>query len=316
MKSKEKKGLTSLLALSSFLVLLIFFDLPPSPAGWESPRRALLTQKDISPGAGQVLRNQSRIKLLKEICRALQEPLKVRLSPLTAYQNRLKKTLCLPAQRHSGNWSSLEQTLLSRGQKSFYLLGFGSLLDPAFSQEFASREGLAVAFGVKRFFGFNPQRPETSPLGLPEAPNHHEVLRLTTRLTQNPQDMTNGVLLKINLGKEMEALRTREAGYDLVKVPILKLSQNLSQNHPIEALDEAYILVEPPHPHKQERDLLPLLAPHIAYLYICLRGAKTPLENTSEDLSFLKLFIETTYLSDAKTPISYWVHHEIEHLLG
>tara|TARA_A100000171_G_scaffold52398_1_gene70568 strand:- start:2201 stop:3166 length:966 start_codon:yes stop_codon:yes gene_type:complete len=293
-----------------FLFHILFFSINSELLSDDS---LILLEKEIRPGAGKTFGKQARWKLLTEIqnlihrfsspcCRSLKK----------LQQNLLQSDSFLSLERHTGNWESLEKKLKKEGEKSFYLLGFGSLLDPNSSSEFQTRREPAVAFGVKRFFGFNPRSPEKSPLGMPEAPHSHEQLRLTTRFTKDMKDMTNGVLFEINLETEMDSFRSREKGYDLVKVPILKIVKDEKTYEEIYELDEAYILAEPEGASPASEAPLHTLSPHISYLYVCLRGARILSEQFSDNLSFLNLFIETTYLSDEKTPISAWVRYEIE----
>ena len=295
----------------SLFVVLFFFSLsycvaiPPS----FSHSTFVLTEKDIRPGQGNILKNDVREKILF----FLRHFVSKQKSPCCHYQNpssQERGDSFSYSERHTDNWSTLEKKLHLQGKESFHLIGFGSLLDPRSSRDFPTRKNPAIAFGVRRFFGFTPSSPERSSLGIPEAPYHHEQLRLSTRITKKESDLTNGVLLEIHLGKEMDALKKREKGYDLVKVPIIKITKNNRLSGEIlYEIDEAYILAEP-EKNALSRDIQTPkkpLSPHISYLYICLRGAQILSEQISKDTCFTQLFLETTFLEDGKTSLTEWI---------
>lgn len=257
-----------------------------------------LPEEEVRPGAGRIHDKYTRDKLLKAIHDVIESR-----NLLDKASNRPLDRIEVPSshfKRYTGDWESFEKDIRHRGETTFHILGFGSLLDPNSSNEFSNRREPAIAFGVRRFFGFSHPAPETSALGIPCQPYDDEQLRLTTRVTQKLSDITNGVLLQIDLDSEMRDFRTREKGYDLVRVPILKLKSGHEGRKQYE-LSMAYILTEPNKACGGLDKTQEVLLPHLAYLYVCLRGAS----QISHD--FLDLFIQTTYLSDEKTPIGNWI---------
>lgn len=265
-----------------------------------------LQEYEIRPGAGKVLSTESRNRILHFIHEVIESS---NLSK--CFSEEFLDDFDISSfefKRYTGNWKGLEEELREEGEKTLLVLGFGSLLDSNLSREFHNRQEPALAFGVRRFFGFKHPSPEKSSLGIPEQPYDKEQLRLTTRLTMDSDDITNGVLLQIDLEKEMRDFRDREKGYDLVKVPIIKI-KNTKQGRPYYELGEAYILTEPEaEEFDQEKNSLQSFSPHISYLYVCLRGAQDISQRWLKDKCFLDLFIKTTYLSDEKTPIKHWVY--------
>lgn len=269
-----------------------------------------LQEYEIRPGAGRVLSSESRNKILHSIREVIESS-----TSSTCFSQELLESFDISSfqfKRYTGNWGNLENELRGKGEKTLLILGFGSLLDSNLSNEFHNRQEPALAFGVRRFFGFKPPSPEKSTLGMPEQPYDKEQLRLTTRLTKSPSDITNGVLLQIDLDTEMEDFREREKGYDLVKVPILKI-KNTKEGSAYFEISEAFILTEPEEEDfDKENNSLHTFSPHMSYLYVCLRGARSVSETWLKDKCFLDLFIKTTYLSDEKTPVEDWVYDVID----
>lgn len=273
---------------------------------------------EILPGSGQHFKNITRDKVL---C-ALQHFIKD-AETCSCHRHRyvfegmLSPTSYVYTERHTGDWSTLENKMRQQGQKSFQLLGFGSLMEASVSRSFPVRKTPAIAIGVRRFFGYALAAPEKSLLGVPEAPYTHELLRLSTRITGNKNDLTNGLLLDVHLGPEMDAFRARERGYDLVKVPIIKIVQKGGASPKrVYAYDEAYILTESKKKKGASQagkaEMSDCLAPHLAYLYICLRGAKSLSESFFGDSCFAHIFLQTTFLADDKTPLSHWIKNPSE----
>lgn len=269
-----------------------------------------LQEYEIRPGAGRVLSTESRNKILHSIREVIESS-----TSSTCFSEELFENFDISSfqfERYTGNWEVLEEELRLEGKKTLLVLGFGSLLDSRLSRKFHNRQEPALAFGVRRFFGFKHPSPEKSSLGIPEQPYDKEQLRLTTRLTMDSSDITNGVLLQIDLDKEMEDFRDREKGYDLVKVPIIKIKKT-KEGIPYYELSEAYILTEPEEDEYEKRnDSLHSFSPHMSYLYVCLRGARDVSQEWLKDKCFLDLFIKTTYLSDEKTPVEDWVYNVVD----
>ena len=205
-------------------------------------------------------------------------------------------------ERHTGDWHTLVSTLQKQGKTSLSLIAYGSLMDDMSSQEFSTRGDTVWAFGAKRSFDFMPPSPERSAYGIPHREREGEMLRLCVTYTGAYDDSFNGRLMQINLGDELTALRMREKGYDLVRLPAVRLS---GAERPTMHLEYAYVLTRPlgsleEHPSKRyavSKDPIPL-SPHIGYLYACMNGA-TALRNPRMAHG-LTHFLHTTHVRDMR----------------
>lgn len=180
-------------------------------------------------------------------------------------------------------WSALEGGIS--------LVGYGSLLNPASAARTLTPtpEPLrpVVAFGVRRLFEYNMGERALGRYG--ESPNPLARAALNVRITRAASDAANALLFPIP-ASDIEALRGREIGYDLVPVVCL----------PWERFEEppfvAYILACPPgSPYVSDQAL-----PHPFYYQLCRDGA------ASVSASFLNGYLASTFLGDGHTPLTLW----------
>jgi hypothetical protein len=262
------------------------------------------------PGKGVVLPPEERDLLASAVSVAAHVAPTLREEMIQAIQKHFKEHTPFSDQeeRHTDSWQTLEDSLTQKGKTKFKLIGYGSLLDPASSQEFSKRGKSILAFGVRRFFGFLPEKPENSPLGMPDKSEENALLRLTVEYTGSYEDKINGVLLTVNLGDEFEALRKREAGYDLIKVPVVRFDPKNSKKM---RLKEAYILALGKEVSQDKDDARPKhwpyvsdpYRPHLSYLYVCLRGAMKLSLDAPKFIHFLSLFLDSTYVKNDEESI-------------
>ncbi|MBA4118415.1 MAG: hypothetical protein C0514_05950 [Candidatus Puniceispirillum sp.] len=209
-------------------------------------------------------------------------------------------------ERYSGDWTDLEERLRIEGKTHLPLIAYGSLMDDLSSGEFAVHGPTVWAFGAVRSFDFIPPSPETSPFGMPHKTREGEILRLLATYTGSYDNHFNGRLMYIALGEELNALRTREKGYDLVRLPAVRFGgegRRVTMH-----LEHAYVLMRPleendaplktleVHPNKKYGVTSPALKllPHDLYLYGCMRGAKSL--NQPRMAHGLSHFLNTTYV--------------------
>jgi hypothetical protein len=136
-----------------------------------------------------------------------------------------------------------------------------------------------------------------------EPPEGNNRAALNVRATGSIDDMVNGILIEIVID-EVEAVRGREVGYDLV--PVATINWNKPEDLPF----IAYILRCPDEPYGGRHFTSESIAPHKHYYQICRSGAR----EFGKD--FLSLWLSTTYLADGKTPVSDWEVNEFAGKLG
>lgn len=192
-------------------------------------------------------------------------------------------------------WEGLEQRLHERGDDQLYLLGYGSLLNPASAARTIAntpREGHkpVVAFGSYRVFNY--VMPEGALRRYGQTPHDvsDERAALNAVWTGKLLDFMNGRLIPFDRG-DLDGLREREAGYDLR--PVVTLSW-LDLKKP---LTIGYVLCATERPWQGTVYVDDDLRPHRQYLQLCREGAAM----VSDD--FERCFIETTLCGD-KTPLT------------
>ncbi|MDQ8197593.1 hypothetical protein QEH56_05500 [Pelagicoccus enzymogenes] len=191
-------------------------------------------------------------------------------------------------------WDSLELALKNKGQDSFWLVGYGSLLSLGSAartidtSDRAAREP-AIVYGARRQYSYRfPAaflKKRYNKTG--------NFAALDSKATYKREDRFNGILTRIFL-EDIPAFREREFAYDLKPVPAFRW------NAPQEPYRIAYTLDCPAsgpsehHPFTADSHPLP------EYHKICRDGA----ENVSID--FLQYFLDSTYLGDGRTSIQRW----------
>jgi hypothetical protein len=191
-------------------------------------------------------------------------------------------------------WRGFETDLRESGRKTIRLFGYGSLLNlesalrtfPGTAERFTP----ALAFGIVRLFNF--EMPEAVRRRYTLFKNPLERGLLNARVTGFMTDVANGVLVDVGID-EIQALRTREVGYDLRPLVCVPWERG-SEAVPV----LAYVLTCPDRLWEGRPLTNRELSPHRGYLRQCCEGAKSYSEG------FGRFWQETTYLADGETRIS------------
>ncbi len=197
--------------------------------------------------------------------------------------------------RYPYPWDGLEEEMEANCLTEMTVVGYGSLVNSISIAHTLSEQSLAtcqpvIAFGVRRLFNYE------MPLDLDRyAPPIHPLARaaLNIRLTGNEDDVVNGISMKLS-PTDISAMREREVGYDLVPVACLrwnKLEKPPFLAHILCCFDEF---------REGKRHTNDKIEPHRQYYSLCRKGASEFGEE------FLRLWLATTYLADAVTPVAQW----------
>jgi hypothetical protein len=192
-------------------------------------------------------------------------------------------------------WDTLEEDLKDRHISEITVIGYGSLVNSASVALTLSEQSLAtcqpvIAFGARRLFNYN------MPLDLDRyAPPIHPLARaaLNVRLTGNVDDVVNGIAMKLSPA-DISKMREREVEYDLV--PVVCHRWNELEKPPF----LAHILCCFDEFRDGKRHTNDKIEPHRQYYSLCRKGASEFGEE------FLRLWLATTYLADAVTPVAQW----------
>ncbi len=183
-------------------------------------------------------------------------------------------------------WSELT----SDRNDTLLLVGYGSLLNSHSARRTLSVSSWRVpiiTYGVRRVFDYIMPVSVRRRYPTPSDDRAYGVLNVYA--TGKHSDWINGVLTEVAFS-ELDALREREEGYDLVSVAYSRYPAG-------DALPSiAYILACPPGDRRTD----PSLLPNPGYLKLCLEGART----ISDD--FATHFLESTYLADKETLLRNW----------
>lgn len=189
--------------------------------------------------------------------------------------------------------------MVSAPGEKVLIFGYGSLVNPESAARTLSPEAMktyqpAVAFGMQRTF--NRKVTDTERWGPRERPS--DVGMLNVFKTGNQLDAVNGVIFAVNR-EDLEALIKREVGYDLVPIPIVSWKEAIdSQATP--NFQTAYVFLSPEEPRQGKVFVDPCVNPVPGYAMASKEGAAL------NGKSFLKLWLESTFLADRKTPFIEW----------
>ena len=200
-----------------------------------------------------------------------------------------------PWPTHMYPWTDLESFLETRGLSSLPLIGYGSLLNRrsarlTISDPDAQRRAV-VAFGVRRVFDYVLDDESLRRYGPVDDPR--AIAALNAIATSRVEDTVNGVLCLVSRA-DIHPLRLRELGYNLTPVECVDFDDRMG------ARSRAYILTCPDDPPDGVRRRADKIAPHPAYLQVCIEGAR---EISSE---FLDEFLSSTFLADGRTRLAEW----------
>lgn len=196
-------------------------------------------------------------------------------------------------------YKDLEAHLKRQGKTTIPIFTFGSLLDShsasrTFSKKSLSTGVLTVAIGTKRVFNRDIPIDPSHNWGVPCNSEARAMLNL--QKTNDTNDVTNGLLLQVQT-EDIEPMRRREYGYDLVPVIVISWDDYLNKKSPHYSI--AYTFHSPENTRFTNNQILPRPG-----YYELTRNAA--LQKGPE---FYHMWLKSTYLSDGKTPITVWEHH-------
>lgn len=226
---------------------------------------------------------------------------------LSAAQTEDVSQMMLDAAKEPGYrypWDGLVEEMEAKCSIEITIVGYGSLVNNASAAHTLSEESLAtfqpvIAFGARRLFNYEiPSEVDRY------APAIHPLARaaLNALPTGKMEDIVNGIVMKLPL-TEIEAIRRREVGYDLV--PVACLEWNEWEKPPF----LAYILCCFDEEREGIRHTNDKLEPHRDYYSKCRKGASEFGEE------FLRLWLATTYLADGVTPVAKWEANEFPEVI-
>lgn len=217
------------------------------------------------------------------------------LSPET--EAAVKRLLSEHHVRYAYPWNELDDDRTHNDAGQLALVGYGSLMNSESSARTIRRasdcHGIPViAFGVQRVYNYRMPKRVDERYGAPADPLARAALNVYR--TDQFSDQINGILVQIELG-DVPALREREIAYDLE--PVVCVAWGEPRSTPF----LAYILACPDTLWMGEQYTDDRLTPHLVYDQLCRAGAQA----VSEE--FVRFFLNTTLLSDRRTPLARWM---------
>lgn len=216
------------------------------------------------------------------------------LSSLSAIQRgEIEKALSGKLRILKYPWCELEEEEFSGGNLD--LLGYGSLLNPESARRTIPSTPVnghppAVGFGLRRVFNYRMPDSVVECYGI--GIGSKERAALNCEVSGSNDSIFNARVLTVPFS-DLEALRVRERGYDLVRVPMLswplrgagQVSYGFALCAPCPLEGEASEFVDDS------------LLPHQQYSKLCYEGS------TIVGESFGELFLQSCYLSDRETTL-------------
>ncbi len=177
------------------------------------------------------------------------------------------------------------------GKDKITIFAYGSLLDEKSAGRTISQETIqtyqpAIVFGYSRTFDRQVGTKQT----------RRGMLNLF-----ESDGLVNGVVFQVGK-KELVSLLEREKGYDLV--PLVAILWEGARVEPF----IAYAFIASVHPRGEKQYTNSQIQPAPAYARLCRAAA------SRWGQSFEKLWIDTTYLSDRKTPYAHWLERAEKNL--
>lgn len=216
--------------------------------------------------------------------------LDISFTDLYQYSNRLHQ---MPS--YSYPYYNLAGQLIEHHEDTLSLFSYGSLIDEHSASRTLSPRALetrrpALAFGVKRTFNRDvPIKPD-SRWGIPCNPNARGMLNVEK--TEELKSFINGVLVDVPL-EDIEALLTREVGYDLIPIVVANWQGLLTGKFEFAI---AYILSAPLSSSYVSLDILPRPG-----YYELTRDAAMQFGPL-----FGLLWYNTTFMADGKSSVDIW----------
>jgi len=205
-------------------------------------------------------------------------------------------------ERFISPWDGLEIPLA--GGKPLLLLGYGSQMNKPSKGAVDVPRPLLILSNMVRMASLLHPTPEKSDIGLPTAGHERECTRYTLDFSvEMPEHLCNCVGRNFVFSpEELDRFRTRESGYDLVRVPVVPVHAVIdgdgSQPLPVEY---GFVLCQQP---ERWRDLGRLAdqgdLPHTSYIHMSLEGDETVL-----GAGFTRLVGDSSFLPDGRTVAMY-----------
>lgn len=187
--------------------------------------------------------------------------------------------------------ANVDEVMQTTTDDKILIFAYGSLINPESAKRSLSNESIStaktvVAYHLIRVFDYSG------------SPNSQDLAMLNVHPTENPHDIVNGVLYSLDK-KDLANLIYRENGYDLIPVIVEPWPKNPDGQFAI-----AYTFSAPKEPRGGKIYTNDRIAPYPRYYYTVENGVK------KYGQEFLTLWLETTYLSDGKTPIKDWINSQ------
>tara|TARA_R110000744_G_scaffold46319_3_gene102495 strand:- start:388 stop:1074 length:687 start_codon:yes stop_codon:yes gene_type:complete len=187
-------------------------------------------------------------------------------------------------------WIGLEDQIMRQKNNNFTLVGYGSLLNKfssikTLSNDFSTLKPV-ISFGLKRIYNYKAPIEIVKKYNSMYNPLY--IGCLNTIFTNNINDAINGLTFELK-AKEVDLLRDREKGYDLIPVVSINWNQPDNLSHIF------YVLSAPKEPRLNKIWVDSNILPIKQYEDICIEGAKCI------STEFLNFFHKTTYLANEKT---------------
>ncbi|WP_339717907.1 hypothetical protein [Cyclobacterium amurskyense] len=187
-------------------------------------------------------------------------------------------------------WIGLDEQIKETTANNFTLIGYGSLLNNYSSIKTLSNDITTlipvIAFGVKRIYNYKAPNEIVNKYNSLDNPLC--IGCLNTIFTNSINDAINGLTFELK-AEEVDSLRDREKGYDLIPVVTINWKQ------PDDIIKICYVLSAPKEPRLNKIWVDSRILPIKKYEDLCLEGARS----VSDE--FLHFFHKTTYLADEKT---------------
>lgn len=193
-------------------------------------------------------------------------------------------------------WHLLEEELESKNMKEILLFTYGSLLNKksalnTITEEKYNEARPALAFGIKRLFNYYMPDEVAQRDMYKTVKNIQDFSVLNVQFTGMINNYCNGLVISVAV-EDLENLRLREIGYDLVQTKCFYLKEKSWETRPVFVLSCEHKLYKEKWLTKDDQP------PHENYLNVCKEGAK------QFGNEFYSMWMDTTYLGDGNTGIA------------
>lgn len=195
-------------------------------------------------------------------------------------------------------WNGLEEKLSEAGENHLKMIGYGSLLNPESAARTISNTPKighppVIAFGAKRLFNYVMPQDVIARYSVGVKYPGNMCAALNTRFTGKVDDVLNGRVISLHI-EDLDALRDREKGYNLMPVSFLPWDDIGST--PL----LGFVLCATERPWQGNVYVNDSIEPFPPYLQVCRDGV----ELVSRE--FHRCFLDTTKLADGVTCLAEW----------